>query len=66
MDPYSIDGNLFGYRVFDEPDEDGRQYVLYSIGFDGVDNGGVAPTERQTDALRMGYTGTDYVLTDPN
>lgn len=66
VDPYSIDGNLFGYRVFDEPDEDGRQYVLYSIGFDGVDNGGAAPTERQTDALRMGYTGTDYVLTDPN
>lgn len=65
-DPYSIDGNLLGYRVLAEPDEQGRTYVLYSIGYDGTDDGGQTPTERLPDALRGGYPGTDYDLMDPN
>lgn len=64
-DPYSIDGDLLGYRVLPEPDENGRTYILYSIGYDGTDDNGNAPTENMPDALRSGYEGTDYVLTEP-
>ena len=64
-DPYSIEGNLLGYRVFSEPDEQGRMFVLYSIGYDGKDNQGAAPTENMPDALRNGYPDTDYVMTEP-
>ena len=65
-DPYSIDGNLLGYRVLPERDERGRTYMLYSVAFDGEDNGGALPTENTYDALRAGYPDTDYVLTEPN
>ena len=57
---------LLGYRVLPERDERGRTYMLYSVGFDGEDNGGALPTENTYDALRAGYPDTDYVLTEPN
>lgn len=38
-DPYAPDG-AFRYRRFDEPDEHGRGYVLYSVGVDGRDDTG--------------------------
>lgn len=44
VDHYAPDGR-FGYRVLTDTDADpdGRVYLLYSLGFDGIDNGGVMP-----------------------
>lgn len=37
-DPFT--DQLFGYRVLSTPDEYGRDYLLYGLGVDGVDNQG--------------------------
>lgn len=36
----SISGMDWKYTRLDQPDEHGRTFLLYSVGFDGVDNGG--------------------------
>ncbi len=35
-----LHGGPFGYRVLEAPDEHGRDFLLYSTGLDGVDDGG--------------------------
>ena len=42
-----VTGKPLGYRRLEKPDEAGRNYLLYSVGFDGVDDGGRELTEEQ-------------------
>lgn len=48
----------FRYRVTD----DGADYLLYSIGFDGQDDGGATATEADHQALMGDCSGCDYVI----
>jgi len=54
--------SAYRYRVLGTPDEQGRAYHLYSVGYDGVDNGGVEPEERAYEALAPDSEGTDFML----
>gem|GEM_PF-39230 len=63
-----VTGKPLGYRRLEKPDEAGRSYVLYSVGFDGVDDGGRELTEEQggfTRAIQGPKVegGADAVLT---
>ena len=49
VDPFS--GKPFGYRLLEHPDDLGREYLLYSTGADGVDNGGEYHLKSQWNAL---------------
>jgi hypothetical protein len=46
-DGYAADG-AFRYRVLPAPDEHGRTYLLYSVGPNGNDDGGVESAEGET------------------
>jgi hypothetical protein len=61
-DPFASAGRALTYRVLAEPDEQGRGYILYSVGFDGVDNGGAINPKGWIGALNLGGEGTDAVL----
>jgi len=62
-DPYS--GKPLGYRLLDD-DAYGRGYLLYSVGADGIDNGGDYPPEEPWRALRHAPgEAWDYVLNLP-
>ncbi|GJM19729.1 MAG: hypothetical protein DHS20C14_19420 [Phycisphaeraceae bacterium] len=66
-DPLAPDG-AFRYRVLDEPDELGRVYLLYSVGGDGIDDGGVGDPDDPVGLLSgrgSSYEGTDYVFNRP-
>lgn len=52
-----LHGLPFGYRLLDD-DPDGRGYVLYSYGLDGIDDGGVEPD--------FGWARWSGPLTDPD
>ncbi len=63
-----VTGKPLGYRRLEKPDEAGRNYLLYSVGFDGVDNGGRELTEEQGGFVRAidgpkVEGGADAVLT---
>ena len=62
VDPCADGVALLGYKVLEAPDELGRSYLLYSVGFDGVDDGGIAASEKVDHALQPDYPGTDYVI----
>ncbi len=53
------------YRRFDGPDELGRSFLLYAVGFDMQDNDGARPTADLTQALSRKNKGTDYVVSHP-
>jgi len=64
-----IPGDIFAdrepalrYRVLDVPDDKGRDYHLYSVGYDGTDNGGAEPEKKAHEALSPEYEGTDFML----
>lgn len=63
IDPYS--GKPLGYRRLESPDAHGRGYILYSVGHDGTDDGGVdAEAERKrSGTLQVGPT--DIILNEP-
>lgn len=50
------------YKRFEKPDESGRGFILYSVGLDGTDNGGVMNTEAGKSAFEAGGKGTDFVF----
>jgi hypothetical protein len=68
LDPWS--GKPFGYLRLDKPDEQGREYVLYSVGADGEDNGGkAAPGEGARYEVLSGEgvkPGFDFIVNDKN
>jgi hypothetical protein len=68
LDPWS--GKPFGYVRLDKPDEQGREYVLYSVGADGEDNGGkAAPGEGARYEVLSGEgvkPGFDFIVNDKN
>lgn len=61
MDHYS--GKPFGYRRLN-PGES-RGYLLYTVGPDGMDNGGVQPKSRHDAFSAQRGRGFDYVLNEP-
>ena len=62
-DPFAADGRFVYRRIDRSSDEHGRGYLLYSVGADGVDDGGVIDEERPLRALsRKANVGTDYVF----
>lgn len=60
MDPYT--GELLRYRRLAEPDDLGRGYVLYSVGLDGVDDGGKEDPDRIAVATSENGEGYDFVI----
>ncbi|MBX3357743.1 MAG: hypothetical protein KF745_04875 [Phycisphaeraceae bacterium] len=62
IDPFS--GAPFGYRLVDDPASDrfGRGYLLYSVGLDGQDDRGTPSTRANTEALKSGGEGSDYII----
>jgi hypothetical protein len=55
----------FGYKRIAR-DNDGREYLLYSVGLDGVDNGGVGPQADATNSFRGGSPGKpEFFLAKP-
>lgn len=63
VDPLS--GEAFVYRVLEAPDEHGRAYLLYSVGADGVDDGGREHEEVREKAWGESGKGFDYVVNSP-
>jgi hypothetical protein len=64
MDPFS--NKPFGYRRVDAPDNPfHRGYLLWTVGLDGIDNGGSAGDRARDGALRPAGDGTDMILNDP-
>jgi hypothetical protein len=63
-DPFT--GGPFGYRRL-APGEDrrGRRYLLYSFGWDGVDNGGAMDAHETPLGLREAGAGKDHVINIP-
>lgn len=63
LDRYAKNGEPLGYAVFEEPDASGREYLLYTVGLDGMDNGGEIREKNVYDALNSpNAEGTDFVL----
>lgn len=68
-DVYSADGRPWVYQLKDNPSRQEMAYTLYSVGLDGVDNGGyILPGTKPGRALNHGVfgddtTGSDYVVT---
>ncbi|MEM9166095.1 MAG: hypothetical protein AAGB48_03625 [Planctomycetota bacterium] len=56
------DGTPLRYVVLDEPDAVDRRYLLYSVGLDRTDDGGVQAQDVRFAALRPGNEGTDFVI----
>lgn len=69
IDPYS--GKPFRYRLLDpQTDPHGRGYLLWSVGIDGTDDGGVAPMNNaRHEAISGGTTRSgrpvDLVINEP-
>lgn len=62
-DRYAKKGEPLRYVVLEEQDESGREYLLYTVGLDGVDDGAVASEKNVYDALSSrNAEGTDFVL----
>jgi len=64
LDPYS--GKPFRYRRTDPAhDAFGRGYLLWTVGLDGIDNGGDAEARTWDTPLRPAGEGMDMILNDP-
>ena len=64
-DPFASDGRFIYTRVDPAADLFGRSYLLYSVGFDGSDDGGLVLDDELYQALTAGHPGTDYVFNQP-
>ena len=64
-DPCSPDAQPWIYRRYEEPDDAGRPYILYSLGFDMQDDGGAPPARHMSNSLSRNNMGTDYVVSHP-
>ncbi|RNC82166.1 MAG: hypothetical protein ED559_10405 [Phycisphaera sp.] len=62
LDRYALGEVPLGYLVLDYIDEQGRDFLLYSVGADGEDNGGQPHESNPMGALQSGAPGTDYVI----
>ena len=61
-DPYAPSG--FVYRLI-AGDPHGREYLLYSVGADGNDDGGTVAYGESIRALRPDAQGLDFILNEP-
>ncbi|MCA9281534.1 MAG: hypothetical protein H6812_12600 [Phycisphaeraceae bacterium] len=62
-DPFAPDGR-YRYKRIEPSMQDPRSFILYSVGTDGVDDGGVSPRNLY-DALAVDGPGGDFVF-NPN
>lgn len=61
----SWSGKPFGYKLLDaSKDEQKRGFMLYTVGFDGVDNGGVSGLQPWEAIMQPASTGIDYIIND--
>lgn len=65
-DPYRETPALFGYRVVEVSDEAPDGCVLYTVGYDGNDDGGTPSPDNPLVALTPDAPGTDYILNRTN
>ena len=68
-DPFDPDGESLRYTADPATVSAYRTkmpYLLYSVGFDGIDDGGAPPEGAMSQALRPDFSGTDYILNDPD
>jgi hypothetical protein len=69
LDPYAMDPKIWQYRLLDGSTQDGRPYVLYSVGIDGDDDGGLVPAGKSpgaalsVDIVTGDEPDMDYVVT---
>lgn len=61
-DPYSDSASQFGYRIAEVSEDNLDGYVLYSVGYDGVDNSGTPVSKHPHKAFHPDSPGTDFVL----
>lgn len=69
VDPFSRSGEPLRYARGEWTTLEGGpggEYIIYSVGYDGADDGGKPPPQAMSNALKPGYAGTDYILNDPN
>ncbi len=63
LDPFS--GKPYGYKLFADGGRGRGSYSLFSVGADGVDDGGVPHAEHPQKALQGTDTGSDYIIHEP-
>lgn len=61
-DPYNELAAAFGYRLVEVSAETPDGYVLYTVGYDGTDDGGTPALGKPHAAFVPGSPGTDFVL----
>lgn len=64
-DPFAETPASLVYRVLEGEAEGGPGYILYSVAYDGRDDGGVPAEKSAYDALRASYPGSDFILSTP-
>lgn len=62
LDMHALGEVPLGYLVLDYTDEQGRDYLLYSVGADGEDNEAQPYDGNPMGALQSGALGSDYVI----
>jgi len=65
VDPFAESPAPLVYRVLEDEAEGGPGYVLYSVAYDGRDDGGTPAEKSAYDALRPSYPGSDFILSTP-
>ncbi len=65
-DHYTDSSTPFGYSLVDDLDLHPNGYILYTVGYDGLDNGGIPAADQPHAALTADAPGTDFVLNLPN
>ncbi len=66
IDPFS--GGAFGYKLIDPattPGGGGRRFLLYSVGIDGKDDGGVISPKGARWPLSRNWPGADAIINPP-
>ncbi len=69
LDPYAMEPKTWQYRLLASSPRDERSYVLYSVGLDGDDDGGLVPVGKSpgaalsADILTGESPDMDYVVT---
>ncbi|MCH7792781.1 MAG: hypothetical protein IID31_10955 [Planctomycetes bacterium] len=64
-DPYAPDGRFVYRRIDPATDPYNRLYLLYSVGYDGIDDAGQVIDDKPHRGLTAGHPGTDYVFNLP-
>ncbi len=61
-DHYADSAADFGYRIVEDLETYPEGYILYTVGFDGIDDGGVPDSEKPYASLTPDSPGSDFIL----